>query len=361
MSSPAFYSDGQSALRHEVEVHLWGEDLRFRTRDRAIDEQWQGAGLRLLEEAYAGKPLRLTHGDHPDAVITVDDPAFAEALLETHPRLARKIMRGTTLERVMTWSAVTVIVLVTLLFGAPRLAASMAQHVPRDWAAGIGETVVNELIDGKTVCEGADGLAALRTLAQELAARSEYDGDITLRVVDDPLINAFAAPGGQVIFFRGLIDTAQSGEQVAGVLAHEVAHVVEHHPMQGIARQLALRFVVAMIIGDISELSALAASVGAEVLASSYSRSTEAEADAVAVSLLNAAGYDADGIASFFELLDEQDVGEMPDILTWLASHPVHAKRSEAVRAADAGGGSALGGSAWEAVQAVCGTAVEED
>lgn len=355
MIARGYYSNGRSAQRYEADIHVKSGDLVFSIPDQAICETWSGAGLKLLEEVYAGKPMRLAHDDYPDAVITVDSTIFTTALLHAHPRLGHRLVRGATSSRVVVWSAITVAVIGGLVFGAPKLAEMLAPHVPPDWETKVGERIVSKLIDGETACDAAGGIDSLQTLTDELIRSSGYNGAVVLYVIDDPLINAYAGPGGHVVIFRGLIDAAESGEQVAGVLAHELAHTVEHHPMKSIARQMALRFVIALLIGDISELSMVAAELGSALLGSTYNREMEAEADALAVALLNRAGYNADGLASLFELLDEQEEGTMPDLLTWFSSHPVHEERVAAVRAADNGGRPALTGSAWQAVLEVCG------
>jgi Zn-dependent protease with chaperone function len=70
---------------------------------------------------------------------------------------------------------------------------------------------------------------------------------VRLLVADSPVVNAFAAPGGRIVVFRGLLEKTGRPEELAGVLAHEMQHVVLRHPLEAILRQISLRALAAVL------------------------------------------------------------------------------------------------------------------
>ncbi|MBT8144459.1 MAG: M48 family metallopeptidase [Gammaproteobacteria bacterium] len=350
----AFYNDGKTAQRHEVELRVVVDRLWLRSNDGQVDEKWDGPGIRLLEEAYSGKPLRLQHAGNPDAVITVTHPDTRHRLLESFPQLAGKVVHGSTTHRLIFWTGLTVAAIATFLVGIPMLAVSFAGHIPNEWSTKLGDVIVESLVDSDTACTGGEGLQALRDFTERLQAVSAYSGAIELQVADVSAVNAIAAPGGNIVVFRGVIEEANSGDQLAGVVAHELAHLSENHPLEGLAHHLALRFVLALIIGDFNGLTVAAADLGGDAMISGYGRAQETEADRIAVHLLNDAGYDAGGLADFFRHQAQQGDDEPPKALAWLSTHPTHRERIDALGKINRGGAPAFDEAQWRAIQAIC-------
>ena len=132
----------------------------------------------------------------------------------------------------------------------------------------------------------------------------------------DRSVNAFAAPGGHVVVLSGLIDEAKSGDEVAGVLAHEIAHVIHRHPMESLVRAMGLAVLAEALSGD-----GLGGTAAMLLAVTAYSR--EAEADATAVALLEAAGYDPLGLTDFFgRMAGEEKRSGAGLIPSYLSTHP---------------------------------------
>ena len=123
----------------------------------------------------------------------------------------------------------------------------------------------------------------------ESSAHAAAPFDLRIQVVDAPQINAFALPGGQIVVYTGLLRKAARPEQVAGVIAHEMAHVTLRHGLRGIAKQVGVLVGVQVLTGD---LSGLAAQVATAAISNAYSRDAEREADAEGARMLAAAGID---------------------------------------------------------------------
>jgi predicted Zn-dependent protease len=126
---------------------------------------------------------------------------------------------------------------------------------------------------------------------------------------------------------------------------------VIHHPSEVAIRQVGWRVVLAAALGDASAIPQIAGRLSTGLLEQSYSREAEAEADRMAVAMLNKAGIDSRGIIDVFEALQEQRTGALPE---WLSSHPALADRIEAVRPRVRSGESAMTGDEWQAVRTMC-------
>ena len=167
-----------------------------------------------------------------------------------------------------------------------------------------------------------------------------YQFDYKFKVVDDKSVNAFSLPGGFVYVNKGLLDYCQSDHELAGVLAHEIAHAAHHH-MTYLLRQeskldgqLALLLLAGMLTKvDASNLGNLL--LGAQLVriarSSGYGQRAEADADNAAVIYAEKAGYNPVGMLTFLERL-AHDYGSMPNQdLGILQNHPAPMDRCKAV------------------------------
>jgi predicted Zn-dependent protease len=146
-------------------------------------------------------------------------------------------------------------------------------------------------------------------------------------VADRPEVNAFAAPGGVVVVFRGLVQAAETPEEVAGVLAHEVAHAELRHGLRATVKGMGFRALLALALGDLSG-TALEAMV-ADLTELRFSRDAEREADAEGLRRLAAARIDPRGMVRFFERVRDEAGAAVPALLS---THPAPAERLEALR-----------------------------
>lgn len=151
----------------------------------------------------------------------------------------------------------------------------------------------------------------------EAAADPRFEFQIAVIDNDDP--NAFALPGGFLTVHSGLLTTASSGDEVAGVLAHEIAHATRRHGMSRIVREAGVSIALGLVLGFV-DLSALTG-YGAQLANLSYDRDQESEADAVGREYLLRAGIDPRGLADFFTKLEERG-GPGAAMPTILSTHP---------------------------------------
>ena len=151
-------------------------------------------------------------------------------------------------------------------------------------------------------------------------------------------INAFALPGGPVWINRGVLQAATNESQVAGVLAHEIAHVAQRHA----ARQMSNAIVANLGLGALSALlgnvggagaARAAAGLGTNLWFLKFSRDDEAEADRVGLQILRRGGWDGRGMIELFEILTREHGRNPGAVEVFLSSHPAPADRMQALRA----------------------------
>lgn len=178
----------------------------------------------------------------------------------------------------------------------------------------------------------------LNRLGARLVAQSSDAGhDFEFFALRDPTLNAFAMPGGYIGVHTGLILAAQSESELASVLAHEISHVTQHHLARQLGAQsqaqlpmllsLAVAILASRSRGDIAQGALLAGQAASIQSQLSYSRDFEREADRLGLQLLERAGFDVRGMASFFERL--QKFGRLYDNNApgYLRTHPLTTER----------------------------------
>lgn len=149
-----------------------------------------------------------------------------------------------------------------------------------------------------------------------------------LQPIWSPVENAYALPGGQVLLTSALVAASNSPDEVAGVLGHELEHVLGRHTFRAMARKLGISFVLGMALGD-QGLSGMIAEGSNKLLGLSFDRSQEWQADQVGVKLAHDAGYAPSAMADFFKRqLKEQDLDPGAEkALALLSDHPADSDR----------------------------------
>ena len=242
-----------------------------------------------------------------------------------------------------------------LFLSLPFISGFVSRFVPASVEATMGAQMIDELGKDTEFCQDAEGLAALDVIVEALAAQTDGTYEFRVYIADQDVLNAFAAPGGHIVLYRSIIDEAESPNEVAGVLAHEMAHVTNGHPARGM--------VEAMGYG-VFRLFTKDDSMGAELVKSTvvnhYSREDELAADRDCVALLNAAQLDSRGLLRFFDRLSERGQ-EIPGALEFLSTHPSGETRKNALEGNVNDGALALTDEQWTSLKGACketGTAV---
>ncbi|MBN1603279.1 MAG: M48 family metalloprotease [Chitinispirillaceae bacterium] len=150
--------------------------------------------------------------------------------------------------------------------------------------------------------------------------------DFTFTIIDnDSVINAFAIPGGFVYVYTGLLLKTSSEDEIAGVIAHEIAHITHRHGAKKLKDQYGIDMLLDVLIGDSNAVrSVLDISSGLVFL--KYSRDNEFEADSSAIEYLSTAGYNPSGMKTFLDVLVSMGSGSSK-LATLLSTHPASEER----------------------------------
>jgi predicted Zn-dependent protease len=155
-------------------------------------------------------------------------------------------------------------------------------------------------------------------------------------IVDSKEVNAFAVPGGFVYVNRGLIERTQRMDQLAGVLGHEIGHVVKRHSIKQMQQQQGANFgiTLACVLTSVcnNQAGQAAIQVGGTALFAKFSRGDEAEADAEGVANTVRAGINPNGIPEMFQILIDERNANPSAVQNWFATHPLEEDRIAATQ-----------------------------
>jgi len=210
--------------------------------------------------------------------------------------------------------------------GARALAARMALELPPRMDVALGQPTWEALQHSGERCVSSEGDAYLKRLTEPLLAQlgaTPFQFRFMLAKSDD--VNAFALPGGFVVVNAGLLREAQSGDEIAAVLAHELSHVTLRHSTKRLAGSLGAGAALATVLGVV-DLGAPAYTV-AHLAGLGYERDQESEADVEGRGLLRRAGISPLAMAAFFERLGS--LAQPPEILS---THPDPGDRAASAR-----------------------------
>lgn len=146
--------------------------------------------------------------------------------------------------------------------------------------------------------------------------------------------NAFALPGGVVVFTDPIFALFETDDEFLAVAAHEIGHVDQRHIVRSLLRASTLTLLSAVLFGDVAAAASLAQGVPALLLQSAYSRDFEREADRYAFAMLKRRGVSPLALGHFLQRLSTHSGGELPGVLQYASSHPATAERIEAAEAA---------------------------
>jgi hypothetical protein len=219
-------------------------------------------------------------------------------------------------------------------FGVRHAAQASIDLVPHAADEKLGKLAFENMDhEGKAVDDPVLTGAARKIVERLTAARTHEKKDFhyNVHVVDADVVNAFALPGGEIVVYTGLMREADNAEQLAGVLAHEIAHVRKRHGMRRIAQSIGVIGAIQLLFGDVSGVAAIAVEVLQASTINAYSRDQEREADREGVAILAKAGVDPSALADFFALLQKREPS-LAGSLSWLGTHPDLAERIATVR-----------------------------
>ncbi len=366
-SGAGIFYDGTSSERHQVTVDAAPDALRIQGADGTLLAQWPYNELQHL--SAADDVLRLSRINSPTlARLEVRDPALALAiddLAGTVDRTGRTARRAR--HKVIGWAfATTVSLVLVALFGLPALVERLTPLIPLSLEQRLGAAVepqVRAMLNtgssgtafecGTAEAEKA-GRAALDKLLSLMEGAASLPIPLKTVVVRRRDSNAIALPGGYVYVFNGLVTKAETPDELASVIAHEIGHVAHRDGTRSLLQAAGLSFLFGMLLGDFTG-GGLAVIAVKTIVESSYSRDVEASADLYAVRLMARIGGDPRALGAILERIQ----GAIEPGVKIFLDHPETKARVAAINAAtdvlQFERKPLLDAAEWRALRRVCG------
>lgn len=288
-----------------------------------IEMRIGGAGNRFVFFTHAQMPGLTFYTDDRN-ILKADEIRFDPELKKILGKLQRKSRSN--------YTALIAIVLVLAmgLGGLYLFRGAIVEHianlVPPSQESAISESMLKAAIADKKVLKDSMVMAQLDLITKPLIdALDDTAFKFSFTIIQDESLNAFALPGGAVVIHSGLIEKANSAEEVAGVLAHEISHVSRRHHLRGIIGNMGIFIIIRAMLGDVAGLSGEIATAGATLGSLKYSRDFEREADDNGFMLLEKAQINTNGMVHFFETMSK----EGPDLgmADFISTHPATSER----------------------------------
>lgn len=365
MEIPARYFDGLRPVAQEVRLRAGGDGVEILLPEgRSI--LWPFGEARIDTLAPEARLHRVAQNVDTGERLVVASAPFNQAFGPMVARFGKGRAGEASGLRIALWCGLAVASLAFLFFvGLPAFARIAAPLVPWSWEASLGRSVEPQVLEFFSsqnkapiaVCGGENsaGKAALETMVARLSSGAKLPASVRVDILDTAVTNAFALPGARIFIFRPILEKAVTPDEVAGVLAHEIGHVVHRDAMRAVLHDGALSLMIGAVLGDITGGSTIAI-LSKLMLGSAYSRENESEADRVSVELMRHAGADPRSINEFFRRI--APLGGKPSVFDALSSHPVTADRIAEVErlSADAPktGKPILDAKEWAALKGIC-------
>lgn len=287
---------------------------------------------------YTKRILQLPGG----AVVELDDDPTVELILAQKPRKLSFHALAYQLETKWRWalSALVVTVVFSVLFmfyGIPFLAKTAANALPVEVDRSLGQgalTGLDKIMFSPSALSNATQ-KRIRTQFDKMTAAvpGNFQFKLEFRTGGKIGPNAFALPSGIIVITDEMIALAKNDREITAVLAHEIGHVVHRHILRATLQDSAIGILLAVVLGDASALSTLAAALPTVMLHSKFSRQFEEEADDFSLKYLQGKGLSPAAFADIMERLAKK-MGEDTDQKDFLSSHPATSKRIKKFREA---------------------------
>ncbi|MBA5872336.1 MAG: M48 family metalloprotease, partial [Nitrospira sp. CR2.1] len=248
-----------------------------------IDMSVEAGGLdhdQLVVSWGDGSSRRTLYLKDPSLIVAFRRAAPSQ--LTAHLERAAEQVRRTRRSHRLLWSSVFGVLVglgLLLWFGSDLIVEWAVARIPIEWEQKLGESVYQDFLSKETILKEGPAVSAVQEMTQRLTEKiPDNPYKFQVSVVQSPVVNAFALPGGYVVVFTGLMNKAESGEEVAGVLSHELNHVLQRHGLERMVTMLGLAAVVGIVLGDQQGVLGLAKQLGMELATLKFGRAQETEA-----------------------------------------------------------------------------------
>ncbi len=325
-------------------LRLWRGEMPQETPDEVQEQLVAYNDLRIFAGGFGHDQIILMWGENErTGSLTLADKTAKDVLLaEAPPVLAAKLTHcKKNINRMrqrmrVGWMVMALFLLSPFIFLG--LLVWKSDHVI-DWAVSqvsiedeqkFGDMIFEQYRPTLKLITQGEAPRVIKEIGEKLGLGAPYE--FTWHVADNPAVNAFAIPGGHIVVFTGLIKAAQTSEEVTGVLAHEMQHVVQRHSLKAMVHNIGWRATIAVVTGDWT--GGMLGEAVTQLGVLKYGRDKEAEADMKALALLKAVRVDPNGMVKFFETLAQTGTDQTGAPIEFLSTHPSTTERIAALREA---------------------------
>lgn len=314
MSQSALLYDGVTARANTVAVTRVDRSLITEDAVGRKDEV-PAASLRMVSDD--SRRIRLSRSDLEGWSLILEkpvDPALNDLL-------PKDVRYGRWIDRLGLMPALAVLTLVTASVVAIGYATPhwLAPHVPMSWERKVSQPIVSDF--GAYRCRDPKGQQALEALVERVSPGATQGPDaLKVAALDVPMFNAAALPGGYIVVFKPAI-TETDPDALAGILAHEIAHVRRRHVTEALIRELGIGSLIRLFAGNLGANAE-------QLVALSYTRGNEAQADSDAITMLRVAAISPRPTAALFQRLAREQGEGVVTSAQFLQSHPLSRSRA---------------------------------
>lgn len=363
----ADFFDGESAVarRSTIEIVETADGPNLKVSPPEMPElNWPLKDLRTVPDQADREQLVLALKGDPVSRLVVAD-AEARRILSARSLNLTKRPPVKGKPRLFAWSIGAIASVALIIFVlVPVMADQLAEYLPPDGERALGDSTFEQIRSALSkqslvpidICESSEGIAALGKMQTRLETGLDLPYPIQINVLDHSMINAFALPGGRVVLFKGLLLTAETPDEVAAVVAHEIGHVVNRDPARGALRSAGSIGVLGLLFGDFAG-GTVVLFLTNRLIDATYSQTAEAKADEFAHNALAKADIPPSALADMFERLLKEH-GQAEGLIAHFEAHPSLGNRIEAARIADAKLSAdirpSLTDDEWQALRNIC-------
>lgn len=343
------YFDGKSARVHQTDLSFGERAILFSCENELFE--WSYSGIELLDIHLR----KITHRDFSEARLNLSEVDF-EQLSQFAPQISEKSHRNKRNKLVLSLAAAGIAFSAFIFFGIPLVSRPLALATPPQFEEQFLGSLEAQIDVAFNFCPiDNEGGKALQRLAEKIAKNGDLKFDISVGVIDMQMPNAFALPGGKIYFTESLLKGAENGDEIAGVLSHEIAHIENRDVMASLYRIMGFAVLLDAIVGGGSGASQQLIMLSANLTDLKNSRDAEQRADIRGIELLEMAGLDTHGLANFFKRLEklENNMG-IGDWAEFMSSHPATKARSERISQMAKTGAPALSAFELAEVKKLC-------
>lgn len=327
-------SNNFSNGRKSVEIQISEDEILF-----SFDEEKIIFKSNKTEITIGGASNRLIYFKHVDfpefTFYTSDKKILKDPKLIAHEHAIEGLKK--TKKHVAVNSSIWIglflfiaLILGSVFFFRNKMVKSVADKLPPSWEKEVGDKLFTQVeLEYKLVKDSLLIDELTKILQPLIKSIDDTAFKFKFYIANNPTLNAFAMPGGNVVIHSGIIESADSWEELMGVLAHELAHVTQRHHVRGIISNIGIYAVLSTFIGDASAILGTLSQAGGSLTSLKTSREYENESDEIGWDYLLKANINPVGMIGMFKKLQKEypENKETEKFTSLLSSHPAIGER----------------------------------